>query len=81
MLSTAHKADILRKAGYDLPSQAPQVHLQGDTAAVDAANWSRVVDALYVDYASARAAKSLRDAEEAQQSGVLLQPYGFRAYA
>ena len=36
--------------------------------------WARTIDALFVEYSAARAAKSLRDAEEARQLGALRQP-------
>jgi hypothetical protein len=60
MLTTVQKADILRKSGVDLP------------ACPEAANaWTSRVDALFVDYVAARAAKSLRDAEEVRQLDLL----------
>lgn len=63
MLSTVHKADILRKAGYDVPgSPAAEPSTQ---------SWRQLIDVLYVDYVSARAAQSLREAEEAQQASRL----------
>ncbi len=61
MLTTVQKADILRKSGLDLPA-CP------DAAAQD---WTARVDALFVDYVAARAAKSLRDAEEVRQLDLL----------
>jgi hypothetical protein len=36
-----------------------------------AQNWSKAIETLYVAYAAARAAKSLRDAEEARQMDML----------
>ena len=56
MLTTLQKADILRKSGCAVPVEA-----EPSTA------WSHRVDALFVEYVAARAAKSLRDAEEARQ--------------
>ena len=63
MLSTVHKADILRKAGYDVPgspADEPSAH-----------DWGQVIDVLYVDYVTARAAQSLREAEQARQASGL----------
>lgn len=60
MLTTIQKADILRKSGADVPA-CPEA----------AGEWSRRVDALFVDYVAARAAKSLRDAEEVRQLDLL----------
>jgi len=56
MLTTAQKADILRKSGCAVP-----IAEEPSTA------WSHAVDTLFVEYVAARAAKSLRDAEEARQ--------------
>ena len=89
MLSTVHKANILRKAGYDVPScpgdglpqQAGQIQMQAGSPAPDMADWGRVIDAIYADYVTARAARSLRDAEEAHQAAVLHRPRGFSAFA
>ena len=60
MLTTLQKADILRKSGLDLPACQ-----EAESA------WERRVDALFVDYVAARAAKSLRDAEEVRQLDLL----------
>ncbi|MGJ7489646.1 hypothetical protein [Variovorax sp. ZT4R33] len=60
MLTTVQKADILRKSGVEIPA-CPEV----------TRDWSRRVDALFVDYVAARAAKSLRDAEEVRQLDLL----------
>lgn len=60
MLTTVQKADILRKSGVEIPA-CPEV----------TRDWARRVDALFVDYVAARAAKSLRDAEEARQLELL----------
>lgn len=60
MLTTAQKADILRKSGLDIPA-CPEA----------AYEWTSRVDALFVDYVAARAAKSLRDAEEVRQLDLL----------
>jgi hypothetical protein len=60
MLTTVQKADILRKSGVDVPA-CPEV----------TSEWTHQVDALFVDYVAARAAKSLRDAEEVRQLDLL----------
>jgi len=99
MLSTQHKAVILRKAGVAVPSfprgqsqrqegdqddeasASPRQLVAGNgdrgdsgdavenarAAATDA--WIKAVDKLYADYALARAARSLREAEHARISG------------
>jgi hypothetical protein len=36
-----------------------------------AEQWARTIDTLFVEYSAARAARSLRDAEEARQLGAL----------
>ena len=56
MLTTAQKAEILRKSGCPVP-------VAGDRPQA----WDRAIDALFVEYVAARAAKSLRDAEDARQ--------------
>src|SRR4030095_14738789 len=82
MLTTEQKETILRRAGiavpdYPAPSSQAQQMMQGVVPArgpirADAAHeaaatqWARTIDALYVEYAAARAARSLREAEEAQ---------------
>ena len=65
MLTTAQKADILQKTGIAVPA--------GPTAADPSAlaRWTAAVEALFVSYVAARAAKSLRDAEERRQLAVL----------
>lgn len=60
MLTTVQKADILRKSGLAIPA-CPEA----------AGDWTGRVDALFVDYVAARAAKSLRDAEEVRQLDLL----------
>jgi hypothetical protein len=61
MLTIAQKADILRKNGIAVPAM-PADDLRG---------WNADVDVLFVTYAAARAAKSLRDAEELRQLELL----------
>ncbi len=77
MLSTRHKADILRKAGLQVPA------CPTDAEAVEAAlsTWAKAVEILYVTYAAARAAKSLRDAEEVRQIDMLRRLSASRATA
>lgn len=61
MLTTVQKADILRKSGLAVPA-CPEATSQ---------DWMVQVDALFVDYVAARAAKSLRDAEDIRQLDLL----------
>lgn len=60
MLSTEQKAQILKKAGQQVPAMPA-----GTGPMLDA--WTREVENLYVSYVAARAARSLREAEEASQ--------------
>lgn len=79
MLSTQHKANILRKAGYDVPASPITLgaaltcpaRLPADTVHQTPQAWGKAIEALYVSYAAARAAKSLRDAEEARMLAML----------
>jgi hypothetical protein len=66
MLTTSHKASILRKAGVAVPAQPvdADMHAAGS-------GWAKAIETLYVAYVAARAAKSLRDAEEARQLTML----------
>lgn len=88
MLSTNHKANILRKAGYDVPAcpmepGAPGAYaasLPADTVHQTPQAWGKAIETMYVSYAAARAAKSLRDAEEAQMLA-MLQLRSAKAYA
>ena len=66
MLTTSHKASILRKAGVAVPAQPLDADLHDAGA-----SWARAIETLYVAYVAARAAKSLRDAEEARQLAML----------
>ncbi|MDN6884887.1 hypothetical protein QMO14_14885 [Variovorax sp. CAN2819] len=67
MLSTEHKANILRKAGYAVPAGPGKA----DSIYQTAQCWAKAVDTIYVTYAASRAAKSLRDAEEARMLALL----------
>ena len=87
MLTASQKANILKKTGVAVPrcpirrtpaqdckpfagEGTPEVrHDSEQQAAVK--EWSRAVEALYVGYVAARAAKSLRDSEEARQLDLL----------
>ncbi len=76
MLSTEHKANILRKAGYAVPA----VPGSADSAYQTLQCWGKAIETLYVSYAASRAAKSLRDAEEARMLASL-QLRSARSYA
>lgn len=64
MLTTAHKAAILQKTGVAVPALPAGI---GEALR----EWSAAVDSLFVSYVAARAAKSLRDAEELRQLELL----------
>jgi hypothetical protein len=83
MLSTQLKAQILARVGVTVPScptaaqlglghgqpganGAPQQQATANGGALDA-GWRREVEILYAQYSAARAAKSLRESEEARQ--------------
>ncbi|CAN7775334.1 hypothetical protein LJR084_007850 [Variovorax sp. LjRoot84] len=92
MLTTDQKETILRRAGVAVPafpSRRPSDQQQqsdaepilkgrmladGRQKAVE--HWARTIDALFVEYSAARAARSLRDAEEARQLGALRHAAG-----
>ena len=87
MLTSTHKASILRKTGIAVPTapyeQRPQEPVDVGGAGgsrpspADARRksafqaWAAAVDVLYVTFAAARAAKNLRDAEEVRQLDML----------
>ena len=78
MLTVAQKANILRKAGIPVPpgpDEEPHESGASPTAepALTAEAWATTVNVVFVTYAAARAAKSLRDAEEARQLQALRQ--------
>jgi len=89
MLTTDQKEAILRRAGVAVPAlpshrssdQQQQADaepiLKGDVQADGRHNaaerWARTIDALFVEYSAARAARSLREAEAARQLGALRQ--------
>lgn len=76
MLSTEHKANILRKAGYAVPAVPGSAQSTYQTTQC----WGKAVDTLYTSYAANRAAKSLRDAEEARMLA-MVQLRAAKAYA
>lgn len=73
MLTSIQKASILRKNGFavpDAPVEPEPLLTPAPTAsepgpAMQA--WHRAIEALFASYAAARAAKSLRDAQEKSQ--------------
>ena len=67
MLSVAHKANILRPAGIAVPPPSMTFLLTQHERADAMQHWESTVENLFVSYAAARAAKSLRDAEEQRQ--------------
>ena len=86
MLTTDQKEAILRKAGVavpdfppgDLEAQArgPDAHDKTmsparQTAAQAREQWAAIIGTLYVEYVARRAAKSLRDAEDARRLSML----------
>ena len=66
MLSARHKAQILTRVGIAVPPE------DGEPAKA----WRREIDILYAQFAAARAAKSLREAEEARQASLLRKANG-----
>jgi hypothetical protein len=78
MLSHQKKAIILARTGTVVPpfpvpenSNRSDAWEPGIDQARAIAAWNRIIDALFVDYAAARAAKSLRDSEYALQLEIL----------
>lgn len=83
MLTTVQKAKILGKAGFEVPACPDGVAGADADAAPESPmqKWIRAVEILYATYAAARAAKSLRDAEEARQNEMLRRMSASRIYA
>ncbi|MDM0113130.1 hypothetical protein QTI66_13305 [Variovorax sp. J22R133] len=85
MLTTLQKANILRKAGVQVPAAPTSVSEDASNPAAElhkaAKEWATTVENLYVTYAAARAAKSLRDAEEARQLDMLRRLSSSSAFA
>lgn len=87
MLTTDQKETILRRAGVAVPAfpsrySGNQQHqsdtepilksnMQAERRQTAAEQWARTIDTLFVEYSAARAARSVRDAEEARQLGAL----------
>jgi len=83
MPTTSQKADILARAGIVVPACPAQPALsspvqdQGHSEAAEAqrgdpvAQWNRRIDDLFAAYAMSRAARSLRESEEARQRSQL----------
>lgn len=67
MLTTTHKAGILQRAGYPVPLEPERTHSSDPANARTHLQWQQDVETLFVEYAAARAAKSLRDSEEQRQ--------------
>ena len=61
MLSTVHKADLLRRYGVAVP----------EPSADGMGAWSMAIDAVFDAYVAQRAEKSLREAEEARELELL----------
>jgi hypothetical protein len=89
MLTPEQKETILRKAGVAVPAipsrnlasqqqQADGERIPKQNAQLDGRHdpfeqWARAIDALFAEYTAARAAKSLRDAEEIRRLAALRQ--------
>jgi len=82
MLTPFLKAEILRKTGFAVPALPTEVAevTEGNAATDSPVNagdshvlkqWVASVEALFVTYVAARAAKSLRESEEARQLDAL----------
>ncbi len=68
MLTPLQKASILRKNGFAVPEAPPEPDLEPRSEPGSAMQaWHRAIESLFVIYAAARAAKSLRDAQEKSQ--------------
>lgn len=71
MLTSEQKADILRKTGFTVPDAPTASSADAEPATVQ--QWRAQIESMFVTYVAARAAKSLRDAEEARQLHSLRQ--------
>ncbi len=74
MLTPFLKAEILRKTGFVVPA-IPDLVEDEDAVSENRGfkQWIAAVEAMFVTYVAARAAKSLRDSEEARQLDALRQ--------
>ncbi|MEJ1170939.1 hypothetical protein [Variovorax sp. CCNWLW235] len=73
MLTIFQKATILSKAGFEVPA-CPAEDLSASSTSVVSQKmheWGKAIETMYVAYVAARAAKSLRDAEESRQTDML----------
>lgn len=80
MLTPAQKATILGKAGFQIPASPAPTRAEAADQDAAAQDWIKAVETLYVSYVAARAAKSLRDAEEARQLA-MLRRLSLKSYA
>ncbi|PZQ77863.1 MAG: hypothetical protein DI563_02160 [Variovorax paradoxus] len=71
MLSSFQKADILARAGVNVPMASPAVNHDDGPAPSD--RWLQEIDNLFAGYVARRAARSLREAEEARTLAKLRQ--------
>ena len=73
MLTIFQKATILSKAGFEVPACPAEDTTASPTSAVSQKmqEWGKAIETMYVAYVAARAAKSLRDAEESRQTDML----------
>ncbi|WGT63285.1 hypothetical protein [Variovorax paradoxus] len=73
MLTIFQKATILSKAGFEVPDCPAEDSSATSTNAVSQKmhEWGKAIETMYVAYVAARAAKSLRDAEESRQTDML----------
>lgn len=73
MLTIFQKATILSKAGFEVPACPAEDDSAASAGAVSQKmhDWAKAIETLYVSYVAARAAKSLRDAEESRQTDML----------
>lgn len=70
MLTIFQKATILSKAGFEVPA-CPAEDASASAVSQKMHDWAKAIETLYVSYVAARAAKSLRDAEESRQTDML----------
>lgn len=71
MLTSFQKAEILARSGAAVPAPAPATHEGGGPSTSD--KWQREIDNLFAGYVARRAARSLREAEEARTLARLRQ--------
>jgi len=80
MLTILQKAQILGKAGFEVPARpdsefsplaAADSPVKTGGVSQKAHDWGKAIETLYVSYVAARAAKSLRDSETLRQTAML----------